>query len=121
KSRGRIEKAGRLIDDLAAHEERARTGSTGLDFTASNRKTKRLVAAEGVSKSLGGKTLFRDLSFVLSPGVRMGVVGPNGGGKSTLRKTILGRLEPDSGVIRRADGLRTVTLDQHRSALDPAM
>ncbi len=121
KSRGRIEKAGRLIDDLAAREERARTGSTGLDFTASNRKTKRLVAAEGVSKSLGGNALFRDLSFVLSPGVRMGVVGPNGGGKSTLLKTILGRLEPDSGVIRRADGLRTVTLDQHRTALDPAL
>lgn len=119
KSRGRIEKAGRLIDELAGREERAKTGTTGLDFTASNRKTKRLVAADGVEKSLGGKKLFGDLSFVLAPGVRLGVVGPNGGGKSTLLKTILGRLEPDAGTIRRAEGLRTVTLDQHRSALDP--
>jgi len=121
KSRGRIEKAGRLIDELAEREERARTGTTGIDFTASNRKTKRLVSAEGIAKTLGDKALFRDLSFVLTPGVRMGVVGPNGGGKSTLLKTILGRIEPDQGSIRRAEGLRCVTLDQHRTVLDPEM
>lgn len=121
KSRGRIEKAGRLIDELAEREDRAKTGTTGLDFTASNRKTKRLVSADGIAKSLGDKELYRDLSFVLSPGVRLGVVGPNGSGKSTLLKTILGRIEPDTGSIRRADGLRTVTLDQHRTVLDPQM
>ncbi|MBI1355973.1 MAG: ATP-binding cassette domain-containing protein [Acidobacteria bacterium] len=120
KSRARTEKAGRLIDELAEREDRARGGSARIDFTASDRKTKRLVAAEGVSKALGGRPLFRDLSVVLSPGVRVGVVGPNGSGKSTLLKTLLGELPPDSGEIKRADGLRLVTLDQHRSDLDPA-
>ena len=119
KSRARTDKAGRLIDELAEREDRARGGAAQIDFTASERKTKRLVSAESVSKSLGGKALFRSLSVVLSPGVRMGIVGPNGSGKSTLLKTILGELEPDAGRIRRADGLRLVTLDQHRSALDP--
>jgi ATP-binding cassette subfamily F protein uup len=119
KSRARIDSAGRMIDELAEAEARNRGGVAGIDFTASERRTKRLVVAQAVSKAVDGQALFRDLSFVLAPGSRLGIVGPNGSGKTTLLRVILGELPPDSGSIERAANLRTVALDQHRSALNP--
>ena len=119
KSRARIDSAGRLIEELAETEARGRGGAASIDFTASERRTKRLVAAEGVSKAMDGRALFRDLDFVLSPGARLGIVGPNGSGKTTLLRVILGELEPDAGSIERAANLRKVSLDQHRSKLNP--
>jgi ATP-binding cassette subfamily F protein uup len=119
KSRARIDSAGRMIDELAEVEARGRGGVAGIDFTASERKTKRLVVAQSVAKSMDSQALFRDLSFVLAPGSRLGIVGPNGSGKTTLLRVILGELAPDSGWIDRAANLRTVALDQHRSALNP--
>ena len=119
KSRARVDSAGRMIDELAESEARSRGGTAAIDFTGSERKTKRLVVAQGVSKAMGGEELFLDLDFVLSPGTRLGIVGPNGSGKTTLLRVILGELEPDSGTIERARGLRKVALDQHRSRLEP--
>ena len=117
KSRSRIQRAWAAIDDLSQAEARQKAGRAGIDFDSSGRKTKRLLVAQGVGKSLAGKQLFGGLDFQLSPGVRMGVVGPNGSGKTTLLNLIRGALEPDEGEIRRAEGLRVVTLDQERSAL----
>ncbi|MEZ5361160.1 MAG: ABC-F family ATP-binding cassette domain-containing protein [Bryobacterales bacterium] len=119
KSRARIDSAGRMIDELGEAEARSRGGVATIDFTASERKTKRLAAAEGVAKAMDGRTLFRDLDFVLTPGSRLGIVGPNGSGKTTLLRVILGELEPDAGQIQRAANLRKVALDQHRSKLNP--
>jgi ATP-binding cassette subfamily F protein uup len=56
------------------------------------------------------------LSLVLSPGVRIGLVGANGSGKSTLLKLLAGALEPDEGTIRRADALQMITFAQDRGA-----
>ncbi|MEN6608023.1 MAG: ATP-binding cassette domain-containing protein, partial [Bryobacteraceae bacterium] len=72
KSRARIDAAGRLINELTDVTARSRTTRTKIDFTASDRKTKRLIEAEGISKTLGGRRLFRDLDVTLSPGVRVG-------------------------------------------------
>ncbi len=116
KSRARIDAAGRLIDQLADATARGRTARAKIDFTASDRKTKRLIGAEGVGKTLGGRRLFRDLDLTLSPGVRVGLVGSNGSGKTTLLKILEGKLEPDEGTIRRADALRIVSFAQDRSA-----
>jgi ATP-binding cassette subfamily F protein uup len=120
KSRARIDSAGRLINEFSAATERARTGTAKIDFTASDRKTKRLIEADGIGKMLGGRRLFQDLSLVLSPGVRIGLVGANGSGKTTLLKLLAGSLEPDEGEIRRADRLAIVSFAQDRGAhLDP--
>ncbi len=119
KSKARIGSAERMIGQLAGMDSRARTGTAGVDFTATDRRTKRLVVAEQLAKALGGRELFRDLDFVLAPGSRMGLVGPNGSGKSTLLRLIQGALEPDSGELRRADNLRIVYFEQERDALDP--
>jgi ATP-binding cassette subfamily F protein uup len=119
KSKARIGSAERMIGELAGMDSRARTGTAGVDFTATDRRTKRLVVAEQLSKALGGRELFRDLDFVLTPGSRMGLVGPNGSGKSTLLRLIQGRIEADSGELQRAEKLQIVYFEQDRDTLDP--
>jgi ATP-binding cassette subfamily F protein uup len=120
KSRARIDDAGRLIRDLADLESRAPKGTAQIDFTATERRTKRLIDVQSVSKEMGGRTLFRDLSFVLTPGMRLGLLGLNGTGKTTLLRILTGELNPDSGAVERAAGLRAVYFDQAREQLDPA-
>jgi ATP-binding cassette subfamily F protein uup len=115
KSRARIDSAGRLIDQFAAARARNRTATAQIDFSASDRKTKRLIEAEGIAKSLGGHRLFQDLNVTLSPGVRIGLVGANGSGKTTLLKILNGEIAPDQGSVRRADLLRIVTFAQDRT------
>jgi ATP-binding cassette subfamily F protein uup len=120
KSRARIDSAGRLIEEFSAATARSRTGTAKIDFTASDRKTKRLIEAERIGKTLGGHKLFENLNLVLSPGVRIGLVGANGSGKTTLLKLLEGVIQPDEGVIRRAEQLRIVSFAQDRGAhLDP--
>ena len=122
KSRARIDSAGRLIEEFSAATQRARTGTAKIDFTASDRQTKRLIEAEGVGKTLGGRRLFQNLTLTLSPGVRIGLVGANGSGKTTLLKLLAGTLPPDEGEIRRAERLQIVSFAQDRGAhLDPAL
>jgi len=117
KSKSRIQSAGKLIDELADGRDRARVSSARIDFTASDRKTKRLLIAEGISK----RELFRDLDLLLTPGTRLGILGPNGSGKTTLLRTIVGELEPDAGKIERADRLRIVYFEQNRESLDQTL
>jgi ATP-binding cassette subfamily F protein uup len=120
KSRARIDSAGRLIDEFSAATQRSRGGTAKIDFTASDRKTKRLIEAEAIGKTLGGRRLFRNLSLTLAPGVRIGLVGANGSGKTTLLKLLAGELSPDEGEIRRAERLQIVSFAQDRGAhLDP--
>ncbi|MBA3819832.1 MAG: ABC-F family ATP-binding cassette domain-containing protein [Deltaproteobacteria bacterium] len=70
-----------------------------------------------VAKALGGKQLFRDLSLVMKPGDRIGIVGPNGVGKTTLIKTILGLLPPDAGTVTVGVNTRPAYLEQGRTEL----
>ena len=118
KAKARIDSAGRLIDELNEMESRQSKGSAGIDFTASGRRSKQLVVAKDVGKSLGGKVILSDLELLMGPGERIGLLGPNGSGKTTVLKLLAGTLEPDRGTITRADRLRVVTFEQHRDTLD---
>jgi ATP-binding cassette subfamily F protein uup len=118
KSKARIDEAGRLMRELSDLESRGVKGVTQIDFTGTDRRTKRLVSVEAVGKELGGCGLFRDLSFTLTPGTRLGLLGRNGTGKTTLLRLLAGELQPDSGAIERAPGLRIVYFDQAREQLD---
>jgi ATP-binding cassette subfamily F protein uup len=118
KSKARIDEAGRLIKDLSDLETRSAKAVTQIDFTATDRRTKRLVSVDAISRQLGGRTLFRSLSFVLSPGTRLGLLGRNGTGKTTLLRLLAGEQEPDAGRIERAAALRIVYFDQAREQLD---
>lgn len=118
KAKARIDKAGRLIDELQNMESRQPAASAGIDFTASGRKSKQLLVVKGLEKLLGGQPIVSDLDLLLGPGERIGLLGPNGSGKTTVLKLLAGTLEPDRGTITRADRLRVVTFEQHRESLN---
>ena len=118
KSKARIDAAHRSLSELADSRERTVSGSTGLELNASGRRTKRLWYCHGLSKHFGNKAVIDNLELLLTPGKRLGVVGPIGSGKSTLLRMIVGEIEPDSGSIRRVDDLRVVYFDQNRRGLD---
>ncbi len=118
KAKSRIDSAGQLIDELSNLDGRREQGTAGIDFTSSGRRSKQLVVATGLGKSLGGKPIVRNLELLLGPGQRLGLLGPNGSGKTTLLKLLAGTLKPDTGTLTRADKLRVVTFEQHRDSLD---
>ena len=121
KAKGRIDQAGRMIGELAEIKFRNRQSESSvseLDFTSSGRRTKELLSAKGVSKTFGDRTLFRDLDVLLTPKRRLGLIGTNGCGKTTLLRILTGAMESDSGQVKRADGLRIVWFDQARSHLE---
>jgi ABC transport system ATP-binding/permease protein len=118
KAKARIGKAQEMIGDLAEMKARNRTASAEIDFSATNRKTKQLITLEGVSYGIGSRALFKEIHFSVTSGMRVGLVGPNGSGKTTLLRLLRGEIKPESGKIRRAEGLRIVYFDQNRE-LDP--
>ncbi len=119
KAKGRIKEAGRLIAELGDARARGSVATAGIDFTSSQRRTRRLLVARGLAKALGGRTLIRGLDLTITPGTRIGLMGPNGSGKTTLLNLLAGALDPDAGDIERAEGLRLVRFEQHRAGLDP--
>jgi len=114
KSKARIDKAGELISELAGLNSRTRSATAQIDFSATDRKTKRLIELKDVTCEIGDRKLFAGLNFIVSSRMRVGVVGPNGSGKTTLLRMLRGELAPTSGEIRSADWLRVVYFDQSR-------
>ena len=121
KAKARIDNAEALMEELKESQDRARTATAGIDFTASARKTKRLWSGKGLHKSLGGRKIVDNVDLLLTPGKRLGVAGPNGSGKTTLLRIIAGELQPDAGAIQTADRLRTVYFEQNRESLDQSL
>ncbi len=119
KAKGRIQEAKGMIQDLAEVQLRNnQSGTLQVDFAATGRQTRKLISLQQVNKSLGGRSLFSDLNVVLAPGTKLGIVGPNGSGKTTLLRLLAREMEPDTGLIRRADALRIVLFHQDRSTLN---
>jgi ABC transport system ATP-binding/permease protein len=118
KSKARIDTAQELIGELADLNARTRTSSAKIDFSATDRKTKRLITLDDLTHDIGGRTLFAGIHFTVTSGMRVGLVGPNGSGKTTLLRLLRGDIQPTRGEIRRADSLRIVYFDQNRE-LDP--
>ena len=118
KAKARIDEAGRLMDELADVRGRQSQGAANIDFSASGRKTKKLLQAIGVHKSFDERPILRGVDLLLGPGTRLGILGANGSGKSTLLQILAGNLEPDSGEVQRAPLLKTVYFEQSRASLD---
>ena len=118
KSKARIDKAGELMVELADLNTRSRSETAQIDFSATDRKTKRLIELQNVAYEIGGRRLFQGLNFIISAGIRVGLVGPNGSGKTTLLRLLRGEVAATEGEIRRAEKLRIVYFDQRRE-LDP--
>jgi ATP-binding cassette subfamily F protein uup len=95
-------------------------GTARLGLANDDVKTKVVIDAEHVSKHFGERTIIRDFSLRITRGDRIGVVGANGTGKTTLLKLLTGEISPDEGRVKRAKTLDGVIIDQQRKLLDPA-
>jgi ATP-binding cassette subfamily F protein uup len=114
KAKARIDTAMEMIGQLADLKSRSRTSVAGIEFNASDRKTKRLIELQHAAYGFDGRTLFQDLDFTLTAGTRVGLVGPNGAGKTTLLRLLRGEIAPQHGQVERAEALRIVSFDQLR-------
>ncbi|KAA0103727.1 energy-dependent translational throttle protein EttA [Mycolicibacterium sp. P1-5] len=107
-------------EEMAAEAEKTRK----LDFEeiqipAPPRLGNVVVEVEHLDKGFEGRTLIKDLSFTLPRNGIVGVIGPNGVGKTTLFKTIVGLEQPDSGTVRVGDTVKLSYVDQSRAGIDP--
>ncbi|OLL82364.1 ABC transporter ATP-binding protein [Pseudonocardia sp. Ae168_Ps1] len=116
KSRSRLDR----YDEMAAEAERHRK----LDFEEIQippgpRMGNQVVEVSNLDKGFDGRQLIKDLSFTLPRNGIVGVIGPNGVGKTTLFKTIVGLEEPDSGEVKVGDTVKLSYVDQNRGGIDP--
>jgi ATP-binding cassette ChvD family protein len=116
KSRARLQR----YEEMAAEAERSRK----LDFEeiqipAGPRLGSVVVEVSHLDKGFDGRLLIKDLSFTLPRNGIVGVIGPNGVGKTTLFKTIAGLEKPDSGTVRIGETVRLSYVDQERAGIDP--
>lgn len=114
KSKARIKN----YEERLKESKEKRVETNELFIPAGQRLGDVVINAEGISKSFGDKTLYKDLSFKLPPGGIVGVIGPNGAGKSTLFKIITGQEKPDAGSITVGDTVQLAYVDQSRE-MDP--
>ncbi len=108
------------LEALRASREARReaVGSVKLDLASGTQSGKIVAELTEVNKAFGDKVIAENFSATFLRGDKVGLIGPNGVGKSTLLKMILGELEPDSGKIRQGANLQVAYFDQMRNALD---
>ncbi|OBI99770.1 energy-dependent translational throttle protein EttA [Mycobacterium alsense] len=116
KSKARLQR----YEEMAAEAEKTRK----LDFEeiqipVGPRLGNVVVEVEHLDKGYDGRTLIKDLSFTLPRNGIVGVIGPNGVGKTTLFKTIVGLEQPDSGTVKIGETVKLSYVDQARSGIDP--
>ena len=96
-------------------------GTAKLTVNAAERSGKRVLESDRVGFSADGRTIVAPIDVTLLRGDRLGIIGPNGCGKSTLVKLLLGELEPTAGSVHHGTKLEVAYLDQYRDVLDPKL
>ena len=123
KAKGRIQSSHARMDELETLKSRnSAAGSSGakVDFNATDRRTKKLIAAKAIAKSMGGRRLFEEVTLKLGVGDCLGLLGPNGSGKTTLIRVLTGDLKPDAGeVVLSEPKPRVAVFSQLRQDFDP--
>ncbi len=119
RNQGRV----RALQELRA--ERAsqikRQGTAAMSFEGGQTSGRKVMEAFGLTKAFEGKQIVRDFDLTVQRGDRIAFVGPNGVGKTTLIKMLLGQVEPDEGRVKLGTNLDIAVFDQNRAALNPEM
>jgi len=118
KAKSRLRKGEEMLMSWKDLKERNTLKSVEVEFIGSGRQTRHLLVATNVGKQFASKSLFTGIDIKLSPGMRLGIVGSNGTGKTTLLRILAGEITPDKGTVKYADDLQLVYFDQHREQLD---
>ncbi|MEQ9015261.1 MAG: ATP-binding cassette domain-containing protein [Marinovum algicola] len=113
---GRVRALGDLRAERASMIKRAGTAAMALE--AGPKSGRKVIEAEAISKTFGDKPICRDFSLRIQRGDRVAFVGPNGVGKTTLLKILLGEIAPDAGRVTLGTNLMPVVFDQARARLD---
>lgn len=100
-------------------DRREKVGTSKIQLDEAVRSGKIIFEGEGVNYSIDGKSLIRNFDFRVMRGDKIALIGPNGCGKTTLIKLLLGDLQPDSGHLHCGTKLEVAYFDQYRQQLDP--
>ena len=117
RNQGRLAKLNEMRAQRAAMLGPA--GGAKLGLAKDDVKTKTVIDADNVSKSFGDRQIIRDFTLRIQRGDRIGLVGANGTGKTTLLKLLTGELKPDSGAVAQAKTLSGIVIDQQRKLMAP--
>ncbi len=119
KQSARIQRAHELMETVEDLSQRNIKKEVRIDFQGSEKNPKKLIEAKKISKSFENKKIFTNLDLRVAAGSRIGLLGPNGRGKSTLIRCLLGVEKVDSGTIDRAEHLYVSYFEQNREKLNP--
>jgi ATP-binding cassette ChvD family protein len=116
KSKSRL---GRYEELVAEAERHRKLDVSEINIPAGPRLGDVVLEAEGLTKGFGDRTLMHDLAFSLPKAGIVGIIGPNGVGKTTLFKMVVGQEQPDAGSLKVGDTVRVSYVDQSRGGIDP--
>ncbi|QFT73163.1 ABC-F family ATP-binding cassette domain-containing protein [Ruegeria sp. THAF33] len=119
RNQGRVRALQALRAEKAAQIKRQ--GSAAMTLEAGPKSGRKVIEAKGLSKGFGDKQIVRNFVLLVQRGDRVAFVGPNGVGKTTLLKMLLGQVEPDEGSVSLGTNLEVAVFDQTRAQLDPEM
>jgi ATP-binding cassette subfamily F protein uup len=119
RNQGRVRALQALRAERAAQIKRQ--GTAAMAFDGGTTSGKKVMEAFGLSKSFDGKSIVRNFDLTVQRGDRIAFVGPNGVGKTTLIKMLLGQVAPDAGSVKLGTNLDIAVFDQTRAALNPDM
>ena len=117
RNQGRVRALMEMRDQRA--QRRTQQGTSRLQIQEGQKSGNLVIEAKEISFGFEAKPIFEDFSTAIMRGDKVGIIGPNGVGKSTLLKTLLGEFEPTSGKIKRGTNLQIAYFDQLRQQLDP--
>jgi ATP-binding cassette subfamily F protein uup len=117
RNQGRV----RALQDLRAERsgQQKRQGTAAMALDSGPKSGRRVIEARGISKSFGDRVILKPFDLRVMRGDRIALVGPNGVGKTTLLKMLLGEVAPDEGTVTIGTNVEVAVFDQTRDALDP--
>ncbi len=119
RNQGRVRALQALRAEKAAQIKRQ--GSAAMALESGPKSGRKVIEAKGVCKAFGSQQIVRNFDLMVQRGDRVAFVGPNGVGKTTLLKMLLGQVDPDEGSVMLGTNLEVAVFDQARAQLDPEM